>query len=240
MSTSTERGKQCTASSDGIRCVNFAGHPPILPGIDHNYGGLGPFTPIIPTPTVDPRPGWDETRVEMARVIARRSLCSRDRVGAVIVDVSNKVIGEGYNGPPAGFSRDPHWLGSSDIDNPCTMWCPRACRADWITNSHGEDLPSWATDERNTQLPTSDYSDCPALHAEANALMMSDRSLRAGGTIYITSHVCFTCAKLIANSGLKRVVVAVTAAHAHRNADASYDLLRKCGFQLFISDEDVL
>jgi deoxycytidylate deaminase len=47
---------------------------------------------------------------------------------------------------------------------------------------------------------------CPTLHAEANALSVCDRSQREGGTIYVTSAPCFACAKLIANSGLARVV----------------------------------
>jgi deoxycytidylate deaminase len=47
---------------------------------------------------------------------------------------------------------------------------------------------------------------CPTLHAEANALSVCDRSQREGGTIYVTSAPCFSCAKLITNSGLTRVV----------------------------------
>lgn len=52
-----------------------------------------------------------------------------------------------------------------------------------------------------------DFSDCIANHAEANALLYSDRTLREGGTIYITAEPCHYCAKLIASSGLARVVV---------------------------------
>lgn len=47
---------------------------------------------------------------------------------------------------------------------------------------------------------------CPTLHAEANALSVCDRSQREGGTMYVTSAPCFPCAKLIANSGLARLV----------------------------------
>lgn len=208
MSTSTERGEQCTASSDGIRCVSFSGHPPILPGIEHNYGGLGPFTPIVPTPTVDPRPNWDDTRLPMAQVLRQRSRCSRDRVGAIIVDKFNKVIGEGYNGPAAGLNRG----------HTCLLWCPRAKRGD-----AGRPLDG-------------DYDDCDSLHAEANALMMSDRSLRLGGTIYVTSHVCFSCAKLIANSGLARVVVSALAEANWRRPELSYRYLREAGLTVDLKE----
>jgi deoxycytidylate deaminase len=77
-----------------------------------------------------------------------------------------------------------------------------------------------------------DYSDCPALHAEANALSVCERSVREGGTIYITSNVCWNCAKLIANSGLKRVVVRVDAKFKYRNDETSCEFLEQCGLKV--------
>lgn len=65
---------------------------------------------------------------------------------------------------------------------------------------------------------------------------MSDRTLREGGTIYVTSHVCFGCAKLIANSGLARVVIDTDRADAHRNPLASYQFLVQCGIIVNLSD----
>lgn len=47
---------------------------------------------------------------------------------------------------------------------------------------------------------------CLALHAEANALMYSDRSDRKGGTLIINGPPCADCAKLIAGSGLSTLV----------------------------------
>lgn len=147
----------------------------------------------------------------MARDIAVRSLCVRDRVGAIIVDIDNKVIGEGYNGPPKGF-----WHGNL----PCDQWCKRAML--------GPDI--------EVRKLANDYSDCSALHAESNALMVSDRSLRSGGTIYVTSHVCMGCAKLIANSGLRYVRVSARSSNDHRNSDASYEFLKTCGLEVFVND----
>lgn len=51
-----------------------------------------------------------------------------------------------------------------------------------------------------------DYDSCVAIHAEANALLYSSPEQREGGTIYITGVPCFSCAKLIANSGISEVV----------------------------------
>lgn len=80
-----------------------------------------------------------------------------------------------------------------------------------------------------------DYTDCPALHAEANALMRGDRVAREGGTIYVTSHVCMGCAKLIANSGLRDVVVAAQHDGAHREPEKVYRFLDQCGISVMIA-----
>lgn len=140
----------------------------------------------------------------MARSIALRSLCNRDKVGAIITDTTGRIVGEGYNGPPAGY-----WHGNQ----PCNIWCKRSSA---------------------TVTPAPDYSDCPVIHAEANALLMSDRSERLGGTIYVTSHLCFGCAKLIANSGLHEVYVETDRTDEHRNPWASYAFLLDCGLEVAV------
>lgn len=78
--------------------------------------------------------------------------------------------------------------------------------------------------------PTSDYGDCIAIHAEANALLFCDRREREGGTIYVTGVVCWDCAKLIANSGLKRVVYVHDGA-THRQPERSLEMLRMSGLE---------
>lgn len=50
------------------------------------------------------------------------------------------------------------------------------------------------------------YDTCIAIHAEANAILYSAPADREGASIYITGVPCFTCAKLIANSGIAEVV----------------------------------
>lgn len=47
---------------------------------------------------------WDETWMAVAIAVSRRSKCSRDQVGAVVVSTDQRVIGTGYNGQPSGFS----------------------------------------------------------------------------------------------------------------------------------------
>lgn len=52
----------------------------------------------------------------------------------------------------------------------------------------------------------SNYDRCISQHAEAGALLWSDASLRIGGTIIVNGPPCMGCAKLIASSGIKRLV----------------------------------
>lgn len=52
----------------------------------------------------------------------------------------------------------------------------------------------------------STYDNCIANHAEANALLYSDLSERKGGTIVVNGPPCFSCSKLIASSGVQRLV----------------------------------
>ena len=50
------------------------------------------------------------------------------------------------------------------------------------------------------------YDTCIAQHAEAGALLWSDSSMRIDGTLIVNGPPCMGCAKLIASSGLSRVV----------------------------------
>lgn len=61
--------------------------------------------------------------------------------------------------------------------------------------------------------PGSSYSNCLAIHAEANALLHSDRGDREGGTLIINGPPCWECARLISGSGIKTVVYKQDAAY---------------------------
>jgi dCMP deaminase len=175
------------------------------------------------------RPTWDEHWIDAARNAAKRSLCSRDQVGAVIVNTRREIVATGYNGPPAGFEHD---------DKPCRTWCARAAGQEGLgfLTVVGKPVPKTPAPD----LLDPAYGDCPSLHAEANALMMSDKTRRYGGTLYVNSHVCFSCAKLIANSGLRRAVVAPSQESMHRTPSTGYALLNNCGLDVHIIEEFTL
>lgn len=133
------------------------------------------------------RASWDNTWLAMAGIIAQRSDCELAQVGAVVVDKTNRIIATGHNGAPAGDRSS------------CIGDCPRYAEVK-------QGLPA-----------TSAYASCRTIHAESNALLFCDRREREGGTIYVSRSSCKDCAKLIANSGLHRVVMVVTASDQHRD-----------------------
>lgn len=67
------------------------------------------------------------------------------------------------------------------------------------------------------------------LHAEANAITKLARSSNNsdGATIYITASPCIECAKLIIQSGIKRVVYG-----EHYRLTDGIDLLKRAGIQV--------
>ncbi len=59
------------------------------------------------------------------------------------------------------------------------------------------------------QIPSGERQEiCRAIHAEQNAIIQCAITgvIPVGGTIYITCQPCVTCAKMIANAGIKRIV----------------------------------
>lgn len=105
---------------------------------------------------------WDNYFIEIAKTISSKSKDPHTKVGAVLVDNENRIIGTGYNGFPPGFSD---------------------------------------TEER-WQRPTK-YS--YVVHAEANCLLHSIVKPK-GHTMYTTMFPCQECAKLLATSGVKKIV----------------------------------
>ena len=117
---------------------------------------------------------WDETFMEIAEVIAKRSKDPDKQVGAVIVK-DKIVLGIGYN----GFPRDtrPNTGFKVDIDR-----IPKTESSEPIKN-------------KNFYV----------VHAEVNAILNSRGDLN-GSTIYCTLFPCNECAKIIIQSGIRRVI----------------------------------
>lgn len=148
------------------------------------------------------RPSRDHVLIQHALLAAERGTCSRAKVGAIVA-LEGRILVTGYNGAPAGM---PH------CDHPCTC----QFQVDGVPVGH---LKGCAAGEP-----------CEiAVHAEANAIAFAARHGVAllGATIYTTTSPCHTCAKLIINAGLERLVYHVR----YRRSDG-LDLLENAGIAL--------
>lgn len=145
--------------------------------------------------------------MKTAHTFAGLSHARRLHVGAIVVK-DDRIISIGYNGMPAGW------------DNNCE-----------------DEIPCEDGEYRRQQLPkTADLWDSynlktkpEVLHAETNAIAKLARSNESGldADIFITHAPCLDCAKLIYQSGIKRVWYG-----AQYRDSAGPDFLKKSGVEV--------
>jgi len=141
---------------------------------------------------------WDERFSQMARVIATWASCYKSNRKIGCVIVKNKrIMTTGYNGAPAGI---------------------RTCV------ERGECLR-----ERLGIASGTHHEICYATHAEQNAIIQAAKLGVSidGATLYCTHQPCAICAKMIVNSGIRRVV------YEEGYPDAfSLEIMQEAGLQL--------
>ena len=119
---------------------------------------------------------WDARFMELAKVIASWASCYKPNRKIGAVIVKNKrIVTTGYNGAPAGI---------------------KTCV------ERGECLR-----EKLGIASGTHHEICYAVHAEQNAIIQAARlgSSIDGATLYCTHQPCVLCAKMIVNSGIRRV-----------------------------------
>lgn len=105
------------------------------------------------------------------------STCSKGQVFSIIIDPQQRIVGTGYNGVPSGKQH-------------CNEGgCPRAT----------SNVPSGSTYDSGPGV-------CYAAHAEANALANGDGTRFHQSTLYVNVMPCLGCLRMIAASGIKRVI----------------------------------
>ena len=119
------------------------------------------------------------------------------RMFGAIIVANDSIIATGYNGAPRGRKN------CSDMG---------ICMRDKLNIPRGER-----------------YELCRSVHAEANAITKVAKSSNSslGSTLYVTASPCMECAKLIIQSGIKRVVYR----REYRITDG-IDLLKRAGIEV--------
>jgi len=155
----------------------------------------------------------DTTMMRTAILWSKESYSTRKLVGAVLAK-DGRILATGYNGTIQGDSNiceivDPN--GEKEIDCPdCGNYGNMGC----VTCN--------GTKKVRIQDKTNDF----VLHAEQNVICYAARNGIGtdGCTMYITLSPCTNCAKLIAQSGIKKVM------YYEKYEDTSgLDFLVKCG-----------
>jgi dCMP deaminase len=127
-----------------------------------------------------PRKDWDTYFMDIAYMVATRSQCPRRHVGAVLVQ-GKKLLGTAYNGAPMGMP--------DCTEEGCMLV---------------EELEVKLLDGAETMVKKQRC--IRTIHAEQNLLLFTDREDREGSTVYVTDQPCWTCANMLANSGIVEIV----------------------------------
>ena len=148
---------------------------------------------------------WDKRFMQLTETVATWSSCFQEnRHVGAIIVKDKRVMTTGYNGAPAGI---------------------KSCE------EKGECL------RRKLNIPSGTKHElCFAVHAEQNAICQAARRGIAleGATLYCRMTPCRTCAMLIINCGIKRVVCE---RKYHKGAE-SEEMFRQAGIELeFFYDE---
>jgi dCMP deaminase len=127
------------------------------------------------------RKDWDTYFMDIAFMVSTRSRCPRRHVGTVLVQ-GKKLLGTAYNGAPMGV-QDCSEAGCMIVEE---------YEAAPAGSSSGEMI------KKQRCIRT--------IHAEQNLLLFTDRVDREGSIVYVTDQPCWTCANMLANSGIVEIV----------------------------------
>jgi dCMP deaminase len=127
------------------------------------------------------RKDWDTYFLDIAYMASTRSQCPRRHVGAVLVQ-GKKLLGTAYNGAPMGVAD-------------CTE---AGCMV-------VEEFELKLSDEGKEEMVRKQRC-VRTIHAEQNLLLFTDRRDREGSVVYVTDQPCWTCANMLANSGVVEIV----------------------------------
>ncbi len=146
---------------------------------------------------------WDERFMKMAHLVAEWSSCYQtNRQVGAVIVKDKRILTTGYNGASSGIE---------------------SCK------DRGECLRKKMGIPSGTKLEV-----CYAVHAEQNAIVQAAKLGVSvdGATIYVTHQPCSICAKMIINSGIKRIVY-----QEGYPDEFSWQLFNECGILVEKYDE---
>ena len=162
--------------------------------------------------------------MDWAKRAAELSHARRLHVGAVVVK-DDTVISYGYNGMPAGW--DNNCEDKEYMSGDAGGWLdPDEIKERW---PYEEEHGPYYEYTRRYRLKTKPE----VLHAESNAIAKLAKSHNSGlgADLFVTHSPCLDCAKLIYQSGIRRVYFG-----EHYRDNAGIDFLTKSGIEVVKHD----
>lgn len=126
------------------------------------------------------RKDWDTYFMDIAYMVSTRSRCPRRHVGAILVQ-GKKLLGTAYNGAP---------IGTPDCSEAGCMIVEQ------YEQSSSEQAEQIIKKKRCIRT----------IHAEQNLMLFTDRKEKEGAIVYVTDQPCWTCANMLANSGVFEII----------------------------------
>lgn len=156
------------------------------------------------------KPKFIEAHMKAAENYSKLSSAKRLQVGCVIVK-DDTIIGIGYNGMPAGWTNE----------------CEKKVYAD-ETNFDSEDW-TFTEEDSGLLLKYNTVTKDEVLHAETNAITKVAKSTNStdGAEMFVTHAPCLDCAKLIHQSGIKKLFYRNT----YKNDDG-LKFLKRCSVEV--------
>jgi dCMP deaminase len=156
------------------------------------------------------RPTWDQFFMKIVDTTALRATCDRGRSAAVITR-DNRILSAGYVGNVSGM---PH--------------CDEV----------GHTMRHITEKSVNDGAIYHDGDHCiSTVHAEANAIANAARNgvPLLGATMYCSMTPCFSCAKLIVQCGIKRVI----AKFSYHHSNDSIFLFKESNVELIVLNKEL-
>ncbi|MCF7802805.1 MAG: dCMP deaminase family protein [Candidatus Marinimicrobia bacterium] len=152
------------------------------------------------------RKSWDEYFIDILHSARERATCDRGRSAALLVK-NNHILSTGYVGSPAGIDHCSE-VGHEFIDS-------------YEKNDAGE------IELRQHCVRT--------VHAEQNAISQAAKFGIAveGATLYCTMFPCYTCAKMLVNVGINRII----AEFDYQSSEKSKILFNQLQIPYFVLNE---
>jgi dCMP deaminase len=159
---------------------------------------------------------FKQAYMDVAKRFAELSHARRLHVGAIVVK-DDRIISIGYNGMPAGWDNDCEYTELMPIGDSSAKFEDYPLLGNFWINGYSV--------ERRYRYRTRPE----VLHAESNAIAKLAKSNDSGegADLFVTHSPCIECAKLIYQSGIRRVYYGET----YRD-DAGIEFLEKSGVKV--------